>query len=101
MSRLERYLRVETIRALDSFGKFCLWENFFAAEAGSGDFMQAQNLARVELPAAEFLELREQMSSVAREVWVRSHISGIFAIIQKPERFRDASDTRPPRTHSV
>ncbi len=57
--------------------------------------MQAQNLATVELPAAEFRELREHKSSVARVVWVRSHILGMSAIIQKPKGFKEKSETKP------
>jgi hypothetical protein len=54
-----KYFSVVNKRAPDSTGNLCFWQNFLAAEAGSGDFMQAQNLARVELPAAEFLEFKK------------------------------------------
>src|SRR6185436_6783039 len=63
--------------------------------------MQARNLARVELEEDEFLELREQNSSVAREDCVRSHRSGMSAVRQKPSRDREWSDTNPLREHRV
>jgi hypothetical protein len=63
-----RYLSVGPIRTSLVLGNFFLFSKFFAAAAAFGEFVKAQKRAIVEEPAAEFVELREQTSSVARAV---------------------------------
>ena len=56
------------MQAVDFLGKFFLSLKDLAAEEGVADFIHAQNLDKVEVPAAEFLEFREHINSVARAV---------------------------------
>jgi hypothetical protein len=80
---------VEEIRYVFVLENRVLSSKALTAEGRSAVPVSAQNLATVERPAAEFLELRKQRRSVARIVFKCNHKSGIPARRQKAIRFRE------------